>query len=101
MEEEYSRGSDCVMSRSLVTEAGTVGRTSVRVEAVTQSLVSVSCFGTFITLFNTKRLAVKSIDLGIGISMNNDINNNQVQLTENGLTGPGPADVPPGTTPAT
>ena len=29
------------------------------------------------------------------------INNNQVQLTENGLTGPGPADVPPRTTPAT
>ena len=90
------------MTRSLVTEAGTVGRTSVRVEAVTQTLVSIKYFiRTFITLFDRKRLAVKSIDLGIGIFMNNDINNNQVQLTENGLTGPGPADVPPRTTPAT
>ena len=66
----HSSESDCVMSRSLVTEAGTVGRTSVRVEAVTQILVSVSCFGTFITLFNIKRLAVKSIDSGIRIVIN-------------------------------
>ena len=60
MEVECSRESDCVMSRSLDTEAGTVGRTSVRVEAVIQSLVSVSCFGTFITFFDRKRKAIKS-----------------------------------------
>ena len=39
-----SRESGTVMSRSRVMEAGTVGRTSVRVEAVTQSLVSVRIF---------------------------------------------------------
>ena len=55
----HSSESDCVMSRSLVTEAGTVGRTSVRVEAVTQSLVSVRIF---ISLFDRMRLALKSID---------------------------------------
>ena len=72
------------MTQSHATEAGTVGWTSVRAEAVTQILVSV--IRTFITLFNRERLAVKSIDLGIGIFMNNDMNNIQVQLTENGLT---------------
>ena len=62
----HSSESDCVMSRSLVTEARTVGETSVRAEAVTQILVSVKYFiRTFITLFDRKRLAVKSIDLGI------------------------------------
>ena len=59
VEEDCSRESDCVMSRSLVTEAGTVGRTSVRVEAVTQILVSVRIF---ISLFDRMRLALKSID---------------------------------------
>ena len=66
VEEDCSRESDCVMSRSLVTEAGTVGRTSVRAETVTQTLVSIKYFiRTFITLFDRKRLAVKSIDLEI------------------------------------
>ena len=60
-----SRESGTAMTRSRATEAGTVGRTSVRVEAVTQSLVSVSCFRTFITLFDRKRFAVKLIDSGI------------------------------------
>ena len=39
-----SRKSGTAMSQSLVTEAGTVGRTLVRVEAVTQTLVSVRIF---------------------------------------------------------
>ena len=55
----HSSESDCVMSRSLVTEAGTVGRTSVRVEAVTQTLVSVRIF---ISLLDRMRLALNSID---------------------------------------
>ena len=61
-----SRESDCVMSRSRATEAGTVGRTLVRAEAVTQSLVSISYFiRTFITLFDRKRKAIRSINSGI------------------------------------
>ena len=61
-----SRDSGTAMSRSRVTEAGTVSRTSVRAEAVTLILVSIKYFiRTFITLFDRKRLAVKSIDSGI------------------------------------
>ena len=63
---EGSSDSGTAMSRSHATEAGTVGRTSLRAEAVTQTLVSISYFiRTFITLFDRKRLAVKSIDSGI------------------------------------
>ena len=59
------------MSRSLVTEAGTVGRTSVRAEAVTRILVSIRYFiRIFIILYKIKRLAVKSIDSGIRIVIN-------------------------------
>ena len=58
------------MTRSHVTEARTVGRTSLRAEDVTQSLVSIKYFiRTFITLFDRKRLAVKSIDSGIEIQL--------------------------------
>ena len=50
-----SRNSGTAMSRSHATEAGTVGRTSLRAEAVTQTLVSFKYFiRTFITLFDRK-----------------------------------------------
>ena len=58
-----SSDSGTAMTRSRATEAGTVGRTSVRAETVTQTLVSIKYFiRTFITLFDRERLAVKSID---------------------------------------
>ena len=58
----HSVGSGTVTTPLHAMEVRTVGRTLLRGETVTQSLVSITYFGTFITFFDRKRKAIKSID---------------------------------------
>ena len=58
----HSVGSGTVTTPLHAMEDWTVGRTLLRAEDVTQTLVSITYFGTFITFFDRKRKAIKSID---------------------------------------